>query len=96
MRKPKPSKKKGQKFEKKVQKTINSGALSFDKGDLKTETHVIECKFTDKQSYRITAKTLQKIWNEAMDACKLPSMVVGIDGEGCRWMLTININKEVK
>lgn len=95
-RKPKPNKKKGQDFEDKVQKTLNSGALWFDKGDLKDNDFVYECKFTEKKGFRITTKLLEKIWDEALDSCKLPRLVIGIEEEKCRWTLTININKEAK
>jgi len=87
----------GQDFEKKVQKTLNSGALPFDKGDLKTKDYVIECKCTEKKSYRISTKLLQKLWNEAYDANKLPLLIIGIQGEeGEKWMLHVKVEKEVK
>ena len=92
----KSNKQKGNEFEKKVEKCIASGALHFDKGDLKTEDYVIEVKYTDKKSYRITAKTLEKIWNEALEANKLPKLVIGLQGEEkIRWVVTVNITKEV-
>jgi hypothetical protein len=69
------SKKKGSKFEDKVQKCINSGSLWFDKGDLKTEDYLIESKFTEKKAFRITTKILQKLWEEALDRNKLPALV---------------------
>jgi hypothetical protein len=93
-KKKKSNKRKGQDFEKQCQKTINSGALSFDKGDLKTDQHVIECKFTTKKGYRITTKTLEKIWDDALDASKLPLMIIGIEGEEYRWRLVVQIEKE--
>lgn len=72
------SKHKGMKFENKVQKCINSGAIYFDPGDLKTDNALIECKFTDKKSYRIPLKVLEKLWEEALDSNKLPRLVIGI------------------
>lgn len=89
------NKKIGQAFEKKVQKTINSGALWFDKGDLKTEDYIIECKFTQKKGYRISTQLLEKLWNDALDAHKLPKLVIGIEDKDARWRLTVEINKEV-
>jgi len=94
-RKKKVSKKVGQEFEEKVQKTLNSGSMWFDKGDLKTKDYVIECKFTEKKGYRITTKLLQKLWNEALDANKLPLLVIGIKDKDCRWMIKVKINREV-
>ena len=95
MKRKKVSKKVGQEFEEKVQKTLNSGSMWFDKGDLKTKDYVIECKFTEKKGYRITTKLLQKLWNEALDANKLPLLVIGIKDKDCRWMIKVKINREV-
>jgi len=95
MSKKKTNKKAGQDFENKVQKTINSGTMWHGKGDLKTDEHVIECKFTEKKGYRITTKTLQKLWDEALDANKLPLLIIGIKDDGYRWMLKVQINREV-
>jgi len=94
-RKKQSSKKIGQEFEKVVQKTINSGALWFSKGDLQTKNYVVECKFTEKKGYRISAKLLKKLWDEALDANKLPLLVIGIKEDDCKWMLKVEINKEV-
>lgn len=88
-------KNKGRKFEDECQKTINSGAF-FDKGDLKTEDYVIECKFTEKKGFRISTKILEKIWGEALDANKLPLLIVGIKDGNTQWNLKIELNKEMK
>ena len=93
------SKIKGSKFEDLVKKTINSGSLWFDKGDLKTDNYLIECKTTDKKGFRITHKLLKKIWDEALNANKLPAMIVGItnsDNPDYVWVLEIKINKRKK
>jgi len=86
------SKNKGNAFEKKVQRAINSGSLWFDKGDLSTSDHLIDCKYTDKKSYRINTGTLQKIWNEAFEANKLPALVIGIQD----WVITARITRRIK
>jgi len=88
-------KNKGREYEKECQKTINSGAF-YDKGDLKTEECVIECKFTEKKGFRISTKILEKIWGEALDANKLPLLLVGIKDGTTQWNLRITINKEMK
>jgi len=88
-------KNKGRKFEKECQQTINSGAF-FDKGDLKTEDYVIECKFTEKKGFRISTKILEKIWGEALDANKLPLLIIGIKDGTVQYRLTVQINKEIK
>jgi len=86
--------KKGDKFENKVQKCINSGAFHFDKGDLKTENYLIECKYTEKGSYSINKKVLQKIWNEALESNKLPQVIVGIKDGDYTWILKADLFKE--
>lgn len=89
------SKEIGNNFENKVQKALNSGALWFDKGDLKTKDFVIECKYTEKKGFRISTKILKKLWNEAYDSNKQPKLVVGIKEDNCTWVLAINIKKEM-
>ena len=87
-------KNKGRKFEEKVQKTINSGAFVFDKGDLKTDNYLIECKYTEKKSFSITKKILEKIWNEALESNKLPKLIVGIKDGSKDWVLDVTINRK--
>ena len=88
-------KQKGNEFEKRVQRCINSGAMWFDKGDLKTETHLIECKYTEKKSFSITRKILDKLWEEALDRNKLPALVIGIKGEKDTYIINCQIQKEI-
>ena len=38
----------------------------------------IECKFTDKKSFSITSKILEKLWNEALEADKETLLEIGI------------------
>ena len=75
------NKKKGMNFENKVQKTLNSGALWFDKADLKMSDYCIEVKFTEKKGFRITTQMLNKLWNQALTANKEPLLVIGIKRE---------------
>ena len=89
------SKKKGNKFEKKVQRTINSGALWFQKGDLQTKDYVIEAKYTEKKGYRISTKLLKKLWEDALDANKLPLLTIGIKDGDVLWMMKVTLNREV-
>lgn len=92
----KSNKQKGMDFEDKVFKTINSGALSFQKGDIHTKDYVIDAKYTDKKGFRISTLILQKLWVEALDSNKLPLLVVGIKDENIIWTITCNITKEIK
>ena len=71
-------KNKGAKFEDEVQKTIASGVLWFNKGDLHYKNYMVECKFTDKQSFRITKSLLEKIWEQALAMNKEPLLIIGI------------------
>jgi len=72
------SKVKGNKFENKVAKSINSGALWFSPLDLQEDKHCIECKYTDKKGYRISLDLLESIWDKALSKNKLPYLVIGI------------------
>lgn len=95
--KKKSNKVKGNKFEEKVIKAINSGAIWFDKGDAKTDDYCIEIKHTDKKSFRVTLKILEKIWEEALDANKLPKLVIGIPrNEKELFILTCNVEVRKK
>ena len=88
------SKKKGQAFERKIEKCINSGALSFDKGDLKTSVFIIEAKFTDKKGFRISDKILEKLWSDALESNKLPKLIIGISRND-KEMFIISCNIEI-
>ena len=88
----KNSKRKGMDFE----KTIASGALWFDKGDIKTKDYVIEAKFTEKKGYRISLKTLRKLWDDALEANKLPLLTIGIKEGNELWIIKCQIQKEVR
>ena len=90
----KSNKEKGNDFEKKCQRTINSGAF-FQKGDIVTENFCIEAKYTDKKGFRISTKILNKIWTEALEANKLPLLVIGIKDETSNWTIKCEINKEI-
>lgn len=90
------SREKGEKWEEVFQKTINSGAFSIDKGDLKSDNYLVEVKGTSKKSYRITIDLLEKIYNEAYESNKLPMFGIVIDREKERWICKIDIKKEMK
>ena len=87
------SKRKGSKFEKKVKKTIDSGRMWFNPGDLtlgtKYNNYCIEVKETDKKGFRVSKKLLDKIWEEALDNAKLPLIVLRVQD----YRLTIQITK---
>jgi len=89
------NRKKGNKFEDKFIKTLNSGAFYFDKADARNAEFLVEIKGTNKKSYRIDTKKLQKIWNDAFDAQKLPIFGIVIENNGIRWLLNIQLKREV-
>ena len=86
------NKKRGQRFEEKCRKTINSGATPFDKGDLTTADFVIECKTTTRKSFSITRKILDKLWEEALEANKLPKLLISIPKDDyTEWILSVDL-----
>lgn len=59
---------------------IASGALWGSKGDVRTDTMLIECKTTEKLEYRLTLKVWDKIRREAIkDGLRTPVMCVELD-----------------
>jgi len=55
---------------------ICSGALSWFKGDVITESFLVEAKYTDSLEYRFILQTWNKIKNEAYSCDKIPLMEV--------------------
>lgn len=72
------SKKKGMKFEGKIQKAINSGATWFSPLDLQDGKNCIECKYTDKKGFRVSLDLLEYVWNKSLDLNKEPNLTIGI------------------
>ena len=72
------NKQKGNKFEDKVRKTLNSGSLWFSPLDLSSKTHYIEAKYTDKKGYRVSVDLLEKIWGQSLSMNREPGLVIGI------------------
>lgn len=48
-----------------ARQTIASGQTPIDKGDVRSDTVRVECKYTDKKSYSLKAEELQKIANQS-------------------------------
>lgn len=71
-------KKKGNRFEDKVKKTLNSGSLWFSPLDLSSDRYLIEAKYTDKPGYRISLDLLNKIWGQSLSMNKEPILEIGI------------------
>ena len=92
----KSNKIKGQLAENRAQKTINSGSLWFDKGDLKVGDYLIDSKTTDKKSFNITVKMLEKIYQEAFDRNKFPVLYITIEQPEYRFVLQMEVKKEAK
>ena len=55
---------------------LGSGALSWFKGDVITESFLVEAKYTDSLEYRLTLQTWNKIKNEAYSCDKMPLMEI--------------------
>ena len=71
--------------EKKVAKDLNakvtvaSGALSFQKADVRNDVFLVECKITSKDFYSLTEKTWNRIEKQAlMDGMRIPLMCIGV------------------
>ena len=88
-------KNKGRKAEEVFIKTINSGAFNHD-GDATSDIHTLEIKQTDKKGFRITSDLLDLIWEEAFDQNKLPMFGIIIDRPDKRWILKVDIVRELK
>ena len=76
-----------------IKRTINSGAIWFSKGDYYSDKYRIEIKGTEKNSFRLTNKVINKIWEEALDSNKLPLLLVLLVNK-YKWLVVINIQKE--
>jgi len=59
--------------------TPGSGAFGFHKGDVKSDTYLVEAKFTDSQEYRLSLRTWSKIRNEAYSVNKIGLMEIVLD-----------------
>lgn len=76
--------KKWQLKEKDDAKTINgkrvkgSGNRWYNPGDIRSETYLVESKQTDKASYSLSRKKLDKIYEEALFAFKTPVFSIRI------------------
>lgn len=91
------SKVKGNRFEEKVRKTIQSGGLPTDPGDLNFKNYCIEVKQTDKNGFRISTKILEKLWGQSLSVNKIPYLVIGIKrSESEYFILKCNISLERK
>jgi hypothetical protein len=89
------NKKKGGKFEGKVQRTIGSGNVWFSPLDLSYEKYAVEAKYTDMKGYRISTQLLEKIWDKALSMNKEPILVIGIKRNDEQvFVLQCNINVE--
>lgn len=57
-----------------------SGATWASKGDARSKKHLVECKRTDKDSFRLTAEVLDKIRIEAVKVGREPVVQLEIAG----------------
>ncbi len=96
MKKQKSNKIKGLEAENRVQKCLNSGALVFDKGDLKDNEHGISVKHTELKGFRLTLKMFKEIWDDALDRNKLPRIVIEMETPDEYWYVVGNVFKRRK
>ena len=80
----------GNKGEKLWIQTINSGAF-YQKGDGISDEYCVEIKTTEKKSFSINTKLLNKIWNEALDQNKIPLFGIVLTSKDEDWILKVDI-----
>lgn len=54
----------------------NSGATPWGKGDIKSDTDMIEHKMTSKKSYKLNKLDLQKLYSDAVKEGKSPVFMI--------------------
>ena len=60
--------------------TVASGALSFQKADVRSDQFLVECKTTAKNYYTLTEKTWSKIESQAVkDGIRMPLMCIDLE-----------------
>lgn len=60
--------------------TVASGALDFQKADVRNDLWLIECKTTAKPFYSLTEKTWNKIESQAIkDGIRMPLMCIDLE-----------------
>lgn len=65
--------------------TIASGALCFQKGDVRADALLVECKTTSKDTYTLSRAVWDKIANEATkDGLRIPVLQVDFEDDGYR------------
>lgn len=57
-----------------------SGSSWRARGDVKSSTHLIEVKYTDKASFPLKKATWQQIERDALKAGKEPALIIDIQG----------------
>ena len=80
------AKRRSQKQEKSVAKSFNakptiaSGAIWFQKGDVRSKAFLIECKTTLKSSYSVKVDVWEKIESEAIkDGLRTPLLIIDLE-----------------
>lgn len=70
----------------KGRKTLASGSLPGDKGDVVTPLLRIECKTTSAKSFSVTREMVQKIETEALSTSRIPGIVIEFNDNGKKVM----------
>ena len=85
--------KRGRKFEKKLAKQLGgrvqpaSGALPFNKEDVKTDRYLIQTKLTTKKQYTIKQQDLDTLLINATKIGKQAAFILSIGGKS--WVMTL-------
>ena len=83
-------KNKGREGEELFIRTINSGCF-IQKGDAISDNYCVEIKTTEKKSFSINTKLLNKIWEQALSQNKFPLFGIVLRNKDEDWILKVNI-----
>lgn len=67
-----------------------NSCLAPKKGDIKSKLYLIECKYTEKPVYVLTAKTWEKIVGEALCSLKIPLFTA--QNKTTRWFVGMEVD----
>lgn len=77
---------------KKVTKSIKSGAKPQSPANINYKNFIIEAKYTNKKSFKITKDMLDKLWYQSLSLNKNPLLIIGIKKDNKEiYLLTCNV-----
>lgn len=67
---------------------VGSGSSWRAPGDVKSDTHLLEHKYTDKSSFSLKLADLEQARSDAIKAGKEPAMIIEFASAGRRYLIT--------